>query len=153
MRRKRPSAAFEYRHPATYAEILQAVQRDHQRRIAELKAASRMIVAIESDLAALVEQRLHYSLSPYSMYLVDCTPANWTRRRWALRIDAGLWPESKDRFVSAFLARAWIVEEARADGRLSKVILRRPRTQIRVSLDCSVELATQLRPQPPEESA
>lgn len=153
MSRKRSSSPFEYRHPVTYAEIVQAVQRDHQRRIVELKAAARMIVAIEPDLAALVQQRLHYSLSPYSMYLVDCTPANWTRRRWALRIDAGLWEENKDRLVSAFLARNWVVEEARADGRLSKVILRRPKTQIRLSLDCSAEFAMQLQPQPSEESA
>lgn len=154
MKRPTTSSPFGYQHPATYVEIVEAARRDHDRRIAELKAASRLITAIEPDLAALAEQRIYYSIDRYSMYLVDCSTRSptGTKRKWALRIRYGMSEEMRDRMVSAFLVRGWAVDDARTDGRLSTVVLRRPKTQIRVCLECSPELALQLRPEPAKEA-
>ncbi|NYH13452.1 ACP synthase [Paraburkholderia bryophila] len=119
--------------------------------MAELKQAAKIIIAIEADLAALIEIGIYYSVDRYSMYLVDCGGIESTRKKWALRIRHSI--ANPDRLVSTLLARNWIVDEATVDGSFSAVTLRRPKTQIRLRLDCSAEFAQQLRGQPSEEAA
>ncbi|CAG4906309.1 ACP synthase [Paraburkholderia saeva] len=141
---RRSTSPFQYKHPSTYAEIVVAAKRAHAKRIAELNAASKMITAIEPDLAALAAQGIYYSIGDYSMYLVDWSTSTDSTAKKALRISHSLWGEYADRMVSAFLARGWVVDEAKPDGRMSKVLLRRPKTRIRISLECSEEFAKQL---------
>lgn len=150
---RRSATPFQYKHPSTYAEIVQAAKRAHAKRIAELDAASKMITAIEPDLAALTAQGIYFSISDYSMYLVDWNMSTSGTAKKALRIHCSLWGEYGDRMVSSFLARGWIVDEAKPDGRLSEVLLRRPKTRIRLSLECSEQLARQLCPEPAAEGA
>lgn len=151
MSRRRAPQSTRREHPTTYAAIVKAAEWDHAYRVAELKLAAKMIIAIEADLAALVEIGVYYSVDRYSMYLVDCSGTETPRRKMALCIRNSI--ANPDRMVSAFLARSWIVDEANVDGQFSKVTLRRPKTQIRVRLDCSAEFAAQLRGQPSEEAA
>ncbi len=150
---RRPAYPFQYKHPSTYAEIVDAAKRAHAKRIAELNAASKLIIAIEPDLAALTAQGIYYSISDHSMYLVDWNEPTGGGTKKALRINCSLWAEHGDRMVAAFLARNWVVDSAKPDGRLSKVLLRRPKTRIRVSLECSEELAKQLSHEPAAEAA
>lgn len=154
MTRRVPSRRRENSYPATYAAIVESANQDHARRIAALKAASRLIIAIEPDLAALVEQRIHYAVTGYSMCLIDCSVYTDTgsKAKWALRIGYGVWNETRDRMVLAFLARGWIVDATPLDPRLEMLILRRPKTQIRICLGCSPELATHLQPEPAKEA-
>ncbi|MFM0595354.1 ACP synthase [Paraburkholderia dilworthii] len=149
---RRSATSFQYKHPSTHAEIVEAAKRTHAKRIAELNAASKMIIAIEPDLAALTAQGIYYSISDHSMYLVDWSTSTSGTTKKALRINCSLWGEYGDRMVSAFLARGWIVEEAKADGRMSKVLLRRPKTRVRISLECSEEFAKQLSHEPASEA-
>jgi hypothetical protein len=150
---RRSATPFQYKHPSTYAEIVEAANRTHAKRIAELNAASKIIIAIEPDLSALTAQGIYFSISDYSMYLIDWNTSTSGTAKKALRINCGLWGEYGDRMVSAFLARNWIVGDAKPDGRLSKVLLRRPKTRVRISLECSEELAKQLSPEPASEAA
>lgn len=150
---KRPTPSSVYKHPSTYTEIVEAANRDHSKRIVELKAAAKMILAIEPDLAALSARGIYYSINSHSMYLVDWTAPTGTATKKALRINCLLWAEHGDRMVSALLTRDWIVEDAKADGRFSKILLRRPKTRIRISLECSEEVAKQRMPQLAPEAA
>ncbi|MFM0407475.1 hypothetical protein [Paraburkholderia dipogonis] len=111
-----------------------------------------MITAIEPDLAALTAQGIYFSISEYSMYVVEWNTSTSGTAKKALRISCSLWGEYGDRMVSAFLARNWIAEEAKPDGRMSKVLLRLPKTRVRISLECSEELAKQLCPEPASEA-
>ncbi|CAN7399822.1 ACP synthase [Paraburkholderia terricola] len=150
---RRSAAPFQYKHPSTYAEIVETAERTHAKRISELKAASKLITAIEPDLAALTAQGIHYAIDNYSMYLVTWNSATGDASKKALLIRCGLWGGHGDRLVSAFLARDWIVDEARPDGQLSKVLLRRPKTRVRISLECSEEFAKQLCAEPAPEAS
>jgi hypothetical protein len=151
--KRRSAFPFQYKHPSTYAKIVEAANKAHAKRIAELKAASKVIIAIEPDLVALTAHGIYYSIGDHSMYLVDWNTAAGTPTKKALRINSSLWAEHGDRMVAAFLARNWVVDDAKPDGRLSKVLLRRPKTRIRISLECSEAFAKQLCPEPAAEVA
>jgi hypothetical protein len=150
---RRSAFSFRYKHPSTYAEIVDAENMAHAKRIAQLKAASKVIMAIEPDLAALNAQGIYHAIGDHSMYLVDWKTPAGTPTKKALRINRSLWPDLGDRMVAAFLARDWVVDDAKPDGRLSKVLLRRPKTRIRISLECSEAFAKQLSPEPAAEVA
>lgn len=137
-----------YMPPTTYVEIVAAADRQHKQRIAELKQAAKHIVAVESDLTKLAESQIYVDIDRYSMRLVDCRKAGdcESRSQWALRILPSISIGSgADRIVDGFLSLGWIVERIDLDGSFTKVILRRPKTQIRLALDCSLAHATSLQ--------
>jgi hypothetical protein len=150
---RRRFAPTEYQHPATYAAIVEEHQRAHTRRLAELKAASKLIVAIEPDLTALVAQRIYYGFDRYSMCLTDWVPATGYCNKKALAIGFSILGDAGDRAISALLARQWVVEDTKLDGRLSKVLLRKLKTRVRVVVDCNEAVAKALTPPPDTEAA
>ncbi|ALP62377.1 hypothetical protein [Paraburkholderia caribensis] len=141
---KRTTPLPVYKHPSTYTEIVEAANRDHAKRIGELRAAAKMILAIEQDLAALTAQGIYYSTGVHSMYLQDWYGAKGTVTKKALYLGCSMWGEYGDRLVSTLVARDWIAEDAKLEGRYTKILLRRPKTRIRLKLECSEELARQL---------
>ncbi|CAE6811237.1 hypothetical protein R69658_05413 [Paraburkholderia aspalathi] len=136
--------SFEYKHPTTYAEIVEAETRAHARRRAELAKAEKMIRAIESDLKALCDQRVPYAVSSYSMCLVDVRDDISGRAQYAVRIAGGIFFETRDLLPRALVALGWIAERVKLSKYDSTVVFRRPKTQVRVQVDASVELGTAL---------
>jgi len=138
-----------YKHPTTYYAIVEHANQAHARRIAELKQAAKYIIAIERDLDQLAAQGIFVDVGEYSMHLRDCRPSSDLsgRSQWALRIATGIFSETSDRAVRAFLALGWIVERIDSDTRYANLLLRRPKTRSRVLLDCSAKLAQSLQPQ------
>lgn len=112
------------------------------------------IRAIERDLALVAETGVYIAVDGYSMYLEDCrAPDEYRysgRAKWALRVRAGIFNATADRAIRAFLALGWIVERIDIAPNCSNLLLRRPKTQSRLILDCSMELAHSLRPQESE---
>lgn len=139
--------ATTYMPPTTYSEIVAAANRQHERRIAELKRAAKRIIAVERDLTKLAESTIYVDIDRYSMHLVDCRKIgdNAGRAQWGLRIlpsvSLGNVP---DRLVAGFLSLGWRVERVDLDGHYTKVVLRRPKTQLRLRLDCSLAYASSL---------
>ncbi|QIX18361.1 ACP synthase [Burkholderia multivorans] len=139
-----------YMPPTTYVDIVAAANRQHEQRIAQLKRAAKHIVAIEGDLTRLAESRIYVDFDRFSMYLVDCRKADdyESRSQWALRIlpsPSLSFGNGADRVVDGFLSLGWIVDRVDLDRSFTKVILRRPKTQIRLVLDCSLAHATSLQ--------
>jgi hypothetical protein len=137
--------SFEYKHPTTYAEIVEAETRMHARRLAELAKAEKMIRAIEPDLKALCDQRVPYAVSSYSMCLVDVRDGISGRAQYAVRIAGGIFSETRDLLPRALVTRGWIVERVKLSKHDSAVVFRRPKTQVRVQVDASIELGTTLK--------
>ncbi|KVD73984.1 ACP synthase [Burkholderia sp. ABCPW 14] len=139
-----------YKHPTSYNEIVAHANAVHARRLAQLKKAEKHIRAIECDLTLVAEGGIYIALDEYSMRLEDCrSPHEYglnVRAKWALRIGTGIFSETADRAVRAFLALGWIVERIDATPHRAKLLLRRPKTQSRLLLDCTVELAQSLQP-------
>ncbi|MDR6500336.1 hypothetical protein J2785_003492 [Burkholderia ambifaria] len=136
--------------PTTYAAIVADTIRRHEQRITELQRAAKHIIAVERDLTKLAESKIFVDTDRYSMYLVDYRKAgsNEGRRQWALRIlPSYSIGNAADRVVDGFLSLGWIVERVDPDGSFTKVILRRPKTLIRLALDCSLAFANNLQSQ------
>ncbi|TKC83858.1 ACP synthase [Trinickia terrae] len=146
MKRLRP-----YKHPTSYNEIVTYANEAHARRLAELKRAEKHIRAIERDLALLAEKGLFVAVGEFSMRLQDCRAPDqygpYGRAKWALRLDTGIFSETSDRAVRVLLALGWIAERIDPAQRHANLLLRRPKTQSRLLLDCSTELARGLQPQ------
>ncbi|VBG23788.1 Uncharacterised protein [Burkholderia pseudomallei] len=143
-----------YKHPTSYNEIVAHANAIHARRLAQLKKAEKHIRAIERDLALVAETGVYIAVDGYSMYLEDCrAPDEYRysgRAKWALRVRAGIFNATADRAIRAFLALGWIVERIDIAPNCSNLLLRRPKTQSRLILDCSMGLAHSLRPQESE---
>lgn len=143
-----------YKHPTSYNEIVAHANAVHARRLAQLKKAEKHIRAIERDLALVAEAGVHIAVGEHSMRLEDCRApgeCRYTgRAKWALRIYAGIFNETADRAVRAFLALGWIVERIDIAPNRANLLLRRTKTQSRLLLDCSMELAQSLQPQEAE---
>lgn len=137
-----------FKKPSTYAEIVAFANDAHARRLAELKRAEKHIRAIQGDLTLLDEQGIYFDAGEYSMRLEDCRPASqWNARaQYALRIGTGI-SNMGDRTIGGFMALGWIVERIRSDRMFANVVLRRPKTQLRVLLDGSEALVNSLQPQ------
>ncbi|CAJ9628813.1 ACP synthase [Burkholderia pseudomallei] len=143
-----------YKHPTSYNEIVAHANAVHARRLAQLKKAEKHIRAIERDLTLVAEGGIYIAVDKYSMRLEDCrAPGEYHyngRAKWALRIHAGIFSETADRAVRAFLALGWIVERIDTTPHRASLLLRRTKTQSRLLLDCSMELAQSLQPQEAE---
>ncbi|MCV9914812.1 MULTISPECIES: ACP synthase [pseudomallei group] len=143
-----------YKHPTSYNEIVAHANAIHARRLAQLKKAEKHIRAIERDLTLVAEAGVHVAVDGYSMYLEDCrAPSEYHysgRAKWALRLRAGIFSETADRAALAFLALGWNVERIDIAPSRTNLLLRRPKTQSRLILECSMELAQSLQPQEAE---
>lgn len=140
-----------YKHPTSYNEIVAHANAVHARRLAQLKKAEKHIRAIERDLTLVAEAGIYIAVDGYSMYLEDCrAPDEYHyrgRAKWALRVRAGIFSETADRAVRAFLALGWSVERIDTTSNRATLLLRRPKTQSRLLLDCTMKLAQSLQPQ------
>jgi hypothetical protein len=150
---RRRLAPTEYKHPTTYDAIVKEHQLAHARRLAQLKAASKLIIAIEPDLAALAAQRIYYGYDRYTMCIVPWLPATGHIDKKALHLGFSIMSDGGDRAVAALIARGWVVEDTKLDGKLSKALLRKPKTRVRVVVECSDAVAKTLAPQPDTEAA
>ncbi len=143
-----------YKHPTSYNEIVAHANAVHARRLAQLKKAEKHIRAIERDLTLVAEGGIYIAVGEHSMRLEDCrAPSEYHysgRAKWALRIHAGIFNETADRAVRAFLALGWIVERIDIAPNRANLLLRRPKMQSRLIVDCSMELAQSLQPQEAE---
>lgn len=137
---------YTYKHPTTYAEIVEFEHQRHKRRLLELKRAEKMIRAVAPELTTLSSLGLHFCVGEYSMHLVDCRRADDThgRSKWALRINAGIFNSNGDRLTQGFLSLGWIMESV--DRKWRQAVLRRPKTQMRLMLDVTDEYAKSLQP-------
>jgi hypothetical protein len=136
-----------YKHPTTYEEIVAHEHDRHAARLRSLKRAERTIRAVSADLSALATIGRHISVDDHSMYLRDCRHLfeNRARSTWALYLDTGVFSESAGRTVDVLLDRGWIVEAVSPDRSLPRVLLRRPKTQLRITLSVAAEYADSLR--------
>jgi hypothetical protein len=131
----------EYQHPTTYEAIVAHQCARHDRRLHELKRAEKAIRAVSADLATLAKRGLLVEVGEYSLYLVDHTVRFHTkgRSKSALFISTGVFRETANRFVEAFVGLGWVVQALDINRSLSQVLLHRPRTEFRIVLDLSEE--------------
>lgn len=82
------------------------------------------------------------------MRLEDCRPVGQqsTRAQYGLRIGTGI-SNLGDRTIRGFMALGWIVDCIRSDRPYANVVLRRPKTQLRVLLDGSKAFVNSLQTQ------
>jgi hypothetical protein len=128
-----------YKQPTTYAEIVETANKAHQHRLADLRQAEKLIRAIEGDLTLLAEHGARFSVGEGSMcvarlYLRGGSQSHATL---ALRIDTGVFCDAGDRLSKGFLELGWLIEDVDAEAHFPKVVLRRPKTKLRVLLDVS----------------
>jgi hypothetical protein len=137
-----------YKHPTTYEELVALEHERHARRLGELKRAEKLIRAVAPDLTSLAEHGVFFAVNEYSMRLLDCRSASgaFSRSKWALFIDSGIYTEYGDRLIRGFLSRGWIVDSVDIDRALPKVVLRRPKTQVRVMFDATADVVKSLQP-------
>ncbi|WP_414451484.1 ACP synthase [Burkholderia sp. 22PA0099] len=135
-----------YRPPTTYRELVQQAHDGLAAKLAQLKRAEKHIRAIEPDLRALHEQNgLFFAAERGSFMLRDRRLTYASRAMYVLSLDSGAISRAySDRFVHAFLDLGWTFEREGLGGNYGTVILRKPKTQIRVELDASVELRKHL---------
>jgi hypothetical protein len=127
----------QHKQPTTYKEIVQHACDQHARRVAELKRAEKLIRAIESDLTRLNEANIGFDVGEYSMRLEDVSELRasvFHRAKWALYINAGSWAASGDTLIAGFLGLGWIVESGRVAENYARVVLRKLKTQTRVTI-------------------
>ncbi|PTB19568.1 ACP synthase [Trinickia symbiotica] len=131
----------------TYEEIVATERRRHSGRLAELKRAEKLIRAIAPDLRSLSARGVCFSVGDLSMMLENCRPfTEWQSRRiWALRIWSGSISQRDDQLIEGFIGLGWRLESVTNDRLYPRVVLRRPKTRLRVTLEATVEFATALR--------
>ncbi|RQR81466.1 MULTISPECIES: ACP synthase [unclassified Burkholderia] len=140
---KRPDP---FKPATTYAEFVAHAEYVHQRRLSDLKKAEKQIRAIESDLRTLYERhKLSINYNDHSMVLIDCATDYGMRAQWGLRIGAGISGEYSDRVVRAFLEMGWVFERARRECGYAAIVMRKPKTQLRILLDGSRGLIESLK--------
>ncbi|KWC82743.1 hypothetical protein WL58_17890 [Burkholderia cepacia] len=133
-----------FKAPTTYRDFVEDVEHAYRRRLAELKRAEKLIRAIENDLRTLSEQhRLYVDHSDYTMHLVNCAEIG-ARSQWGLRLRFGLFSSSSDRAVRALISLGWTFERTRTPNEVANVVLRKPKSQVRVVLDGSAALVDSL---------
>ncbi|RQR37832.1 ACP synthase [Burkholderia sp. Bp9142] len=141
---KKPSTAWTP--PTTYAGFVEHAETCYRRRLAELKRAEKQIRAIEPDLRALHKKyQLAVSPADYSLVLRAHRENYSSRAQYVLRLGTGISAEYSDRFVHAFLALGWECERVCGDTKYAPVILRKPKTQLRIELDASPALRETLK--------
>jgi hypothetical protein len=142
----------KHQRPTTYRGIVQHACDQHARRIAELKRAEKQIHAIEPDLARLDEAQIGFDVGDYSMHLRDVSnpAAGEQRARWALHISAGVFSSSEDKLIAGFIGLGWIVESGRTSAGPGTIVLRKPKTQVRVHLHGRPEYVRSLLPKEDE---
>jgi hypothetical protein len=135
-----------YEHPTSYEAIVANQCERHEHRLRELKRSEKAIRAVSPDLSSLAKLGLHVDIGDYSLYLIDHRRRFRTngRSKSALYLATGYLNNTSDRFVEAFMSLGWIVEAINIDPVLGQVLLRRPRTETRIVLDVSEELAKSL---------
>jgi hypothetical protein len=136
-----------YQHPTSYEAIVAHQCARHERRLRELKLAEKAIRAVSADLDSLAKRDLRVEVGEYSLYLIDHKRHFRTtgRSKSALYLNTGVFRETSDRVVNAFIALGWVVESINAERSTSQALLRRPKTEARIVLDLSNELAIALQ--------
>lgn len=128
-----------YKQATTYAEIVAAANKAHERRLADLRKAEKIIRSIEGDLTLLAEHGARFSVDQDSMYVArlylrgGCT----SHATLALRINTGIFSDAGDRLSKGFAELGWLIEDVDTQAHFPKVVLRRPKTKLRVLLDVS----------------
>ncbi|WP_257835043.1 ACP synthase [Burkholderia glumae] len=134
--------------PTTYREMVQHAQDELQRRLRQLKKAEKQIRAIEPDLRALSEKHgLHFATSHHSFSLRDRRESYSSRAQYVLFLtDDAISDAIRDRYVHAFLDLGWQFEREGQSHRChyGTIILRKPKTQLRVELYASTQLRESL---------
>jgi hypothetical protein len=125
-----------YDQPTTYAEIVAAANKAHERRLADLRKAEKIIRAIEGDLTLLAEHGARFSVGEDSMYVAPLYLRGGSQNyaTLALRIDTGIFSDAGDRLSKGFVELGWLIEDIDAEAHFPKVVLRRPKTKLRVLL-------------------
>lgn len=135
--------ATAYQHPTSYEAIVAHQHARHERRLRELKLAEKAIRAVSADLDSLAKRDLRVEVGEFSLYLVDHKLRFRTtgRSKAALYLGTGLFSRTGDRFVEAFIDLGWAVEAIDIERVRCQVLLRRPKTEIRIVLELSEEFA------------
>jgi hypothetical protein len=135
-----------YEHPTSYEAIVAFECSRHERRLRELKRSEKAIRAIREDLYSLAKSGLKVDVGEFSLYLIDHKVRFGTNRRskTALYINTGVFRETADRFVVAFMNLGWTIDAVNG-GSCGQVLLRRPKTEVRIVLDLSEKFATELQ--------
>lgn len=136
-----------YQHPTSFEAIVAHQCARHERRLRELKLAEKAIRGVSADLAVLAKRGLLVAVGEYSLYLVDRHTRFGTtgRSKSALYVGCGAFRETSDRFVESFLNLGWIVEAIKIERSFTQALLRRPKTDYRIVLDLSEDLANTLK--------
>lgn len=136
-----------YEHPTSYESIVAYQCARHERRLRELKLAEKAIRAVSADLNALAKRDLRVEVGEYSLYLIDHRLRFRTtgRSKSALFISTQCLSRTSDRFVEAFIDLGWNVEAINVERVFSQALLRRPKTETRIVLDISEDLAKTLQ--------
>lgn len=140
------NTSTRYLPPSSYAGIVQAARDHHERRLAELKLAAKLIHAIEPDLAELGRRGVHYSVQNHSMRREDCRSDRTIGRAvYALTIDTGIFSESGDRLIRGFIELGYEVERVQLDKYFPQAVLRKPRTHVRVMVHGTADYVNGLK--------
>ena len=136
-----------YQHPTSYEAIVAHQCARHQHRLRELKLAEKAIRSVSADLGSLVKLGLRIEVGDYSLYLIDHKRRFGTngRSKSALFLGTDALNKTSDRFVQAFIDIGWTVEAINIIPLFSQVLLRRPKTETRIVLNLSDELAKALQ--------
>ncbi len=130
--------------PATYAAFVAEELSRHESTLKRLEQARKLIIAIEPDLARLREMGITAGIEPRYGLIVDCREDITAGRAVnAIRLDTGIFRDTMDRNVRALIQLGYMFERAWRHGHPAGVVLRRPKTQIRLVVSCTPEcLAT-----------
>ena len=139
-----------YKPPVTYVELVEHAREDLNRRLAALKKAEKYIRAIEPDLKILRDQHgLNFSRSDYSFALikrlVGSEEPGSLRDVNVLQLSTAYFSGARDRYVPALMTMGWLFECESVSGDYGRVILRKPKTQIRIEVETSPELREKLK--------
>lgn len=132
--------------PVTYAAFVAEERRRHESRLKRFEQARKMIVALEPDLARLRDMDIIVSIEPEYGLIVDCREdVTIGRAVNAIRLDTGIFSETRDRAVHALSQIGYVFERPWRGGYPAGVIFRQPKTQKRLVAPCSPECLAALQ--------